>query len=80
MPRDIPNTKEIASFIHCGQCIEEFPWKAPPGISRGEYAVLDVGFTELGLQIWCRRHDCNVAHIDFEGAQHPANQTRPKPE
>jgi hypothetical protein len=30
------------------------------------------------LQIWCKRHESNVAHIDFEGANHPANQTRPR--
>ncbi len=32
-----------------------------------DYTKLDVGFTESGLQVWCRRHDTNVVHIDFEG-------------
>ena len=31
-----------------------------------DYTKLDVGFTESGLQVWCRRHDTNVVHIDFE--------------
>jgi hypothetical protein len=40
------------------------------------YARLEVGFTPIGLQIWCARHDVNVVHIDFEGQQHPANVSR----
>jgi iron complex outermembrane receptor protein len=26
-----------------------------------------IGFTDLGFQIWCIRHDRNVCHINFEG-------------
>ena len=35
--------------------------------SLQEYSKLDVGFTNIGLQVWCRRHEINVCHIDFEG-------------
>lgn len=77
MSRDIPNTNEITTFLHCGLCIEEV--QDMPGISPRDYAELEAGFTKLGLQLWCKRHGCNVVHIDFEGAQHPANQSRLDP-
>lgn len=34
---------------------------------------LRVSFTDVGLQVWCLRHNCNVIHIDFEGRKHPAS-------
>ena len=67
--RTIPATNEISSFIHCGKCLPE----KPDGQSPREWASLEVGFTEIGLQIWCKRHEVNVAHIDFQGQKHPAN-------
>lgn len=72
MPRDIPNTNEIQGFLHCSLCLEE----RPKNISPREYASLEVGFTELGMQVWCKRHECNVLHVDFEGRKHPANGER----
>ena len=42
------------------------------GMSPREYASLEVGFTKEGLQIWCKRHEVNVMHIDFQGQRHPA--------
>lgn len=38
-----------------------------------EYMRLDVGFSNIGLQVWCRRHDANVVHIDFEGRELPTD-------
>lgn len=35
--------------------------------SLQSFPQLDVGFTDIGLQVWCRRHDGNVARIDFDG-------------
>ena len=75
----IPNTNKITSFVHCRQCIEEFQAGAGGNEAPRDYAELEIGFTALGLQVWCKRHKCNVMHIDFEGAQHPANESRPKP-
>jgi hypothetical protein len=66
---DIPSTRSIGAFIHCGQCLTE----RPADISPRDYGRLEIGFTKLGIQVWCRRHECNVAHIDFQGAKHPAN-------
>ena len=74
----IPNTKQIAMFIHCGMCVKEFKDKDPAtrGQSPQSYSRLSIGYTKLGFQVWCNRHDVNVMHIDFEGQQHPANTTR----
>ena len=69
MSAPAPATNEIVTFFHCSLCIKELP----SGISPRDWAQLEVGWTPHGIQIWCKRHECNVAHIDFEGAQHPAN-------
>ena len=50
----------IVGFMHCGQCM------ADPG------SALDVGWTKEGIQVWCRRCDINVMHMDFQGRKHPA--------
>jgi hypothetical protein len=68
----IPSTNEIHQFLHCELCLKSLP----VGITPREWAVLEIGFTPAGLQIWCRRHDSNVGHIDFQGHQHPANLRR----
>jgi hypothetical protein len=73
-PKRIPNTNEIKMFIHCGLCMKELP----AGQSPREWAQLEVGWTDIGLQIWCKRHECNVGHIDFQGEVHPANTSRKK--
>jgi len=66
--------KEINQYLHCGKCIEEIP----DGLSAQEWQQLEIGYTAKGLQIWCRRHDCNVCNIDFEGQTHPADIEAPK--
>lgn len=65
----IPATNEISSFFHCNKCMTELP----KGMSPREWAELEVGFTELGFQVWCKRHEINVIHMDFEGQKHHAN-------
>lgn len=59
--------KKIVTFFHCLQCLEE----KPSNLSPREFASLDVGLTDIGLQVWCKRHNCNVISIDFEGIRHP---------
>ena len=68
---DISNTNEIEMFIHCAACLSE----KPDNTSPREWASLEVGWTKLGFQVWCKRHDANVMHVDFQGAKHPANIT-----
>lgn len=69
---EVSNDLAIGAYMHCGKCLEELP----SGISPQEWASLSVGWTPLGLQVWCNRHECNVLHVDFEGHQHPADTTR----
>jgi len=71
--RDIPNTRQIEGFLHCRECIAELKRRSEETrqpVSPGQYARLAVGWTPIGLQVWCERHDLNVIHIDFEGIQH----------
>lgn len=65
----IPAALSIRAYCHCRLCLQELP----QGTSPREWAQLEVGLTEIGLQVWCKRHEVNVMHIDFEGQQHPAN-------
>ena len=58
---------EIVDFFHCKRCSENIP----PGMSPSDYQEIEVGQTKIGFQVWCKRHDINVVHIDFEGHKHP---------
>ena len=68
--RPVPNTNEIIQYLHCGQCLIEVAKRQEPIEQR-----LEVGWTKLGIQVWCKRHNMNLLHIDFEEQQHPANTT-----
>lgn len=74
--RPIPNSIGIKSYLHCGHCLLTLP----KGKTPREWAELEVGYTELGLQVWCKRHESNVVHIDFEGRTHRANTTSKRKE
>lgn len=69
-----PNVMSITAFFHCTLCVRD----RPEHLSPQDYSRLDVGSTELGWQVWCRRHNCNVIHISFEGHKHMANTQRSK--
>lgn len=69
---ELTNMDSIEVYFHCGLCLAEKPKDQSPM----EYQRIQCGWTELGLQVWCVRHDCNIIHIDFEGVKHPANSTR----
>lgn len=60
---------DIKSYIHCSKCFKDMP----DGKSPQTWAMLDIGFTDIGIQVWCRRHNSNVMHIDFQGHRHPAD-------
>lgn len=70
--REISNTNEILSHLHCALCLRSMP----PGESPQSWARRDVGFTRQGIQVWCARHNVNIMHMDFQGKKHPANSTR----
>ena len=67
--RKIPITNKIAMFLHCKECLDSLPDNTSPR----EHAAIEAGWTKLGLQLWCKRHDKNILHVDFEGQKHPAN-------
>ena len=67
--RKIPVTKKIKMFLHCKKCLDELPGDQSPR----DYAAIEAGWTKLGLQLWCKRHEKNIIHVDFEGQRHPAN-------
>lgn len=53
--RDVPNL--IQMYTHCRECLRE----KPSGISPKDWAHIEVGMTESGIQVWCLRHDVNIA-------------------
>ena len=59
--------------IVCSRCADDVAEGRAGAISMADYAKLDVGFSAIGLQVWCRRHDANVVHVDFQGHQLPAD-------
>jgi hypothetical protein len=61
----VDEPKRIYSFYHCKQCVEEVRvgWEKGVEESPESYARLSVGLTDIGLQVWCVRHDMNVAHF-----------------
>jgi hypothetical protein len=61
------NKESIQMYMHCGQCLEE---SKKPNV--------ECGWTKWGFQVWCKNHDFNICHVDFEGHKHPADSTRPK--
>jgi hypothetical protein len=59
----------IAEPVVCAKCSDEVADGTAGAVSLREYTALDVGFTARGFQVWCRRHDVNVVHLDFEGGR-----------
>ena len=59
--------------IVCVKCADEFSSGSTDHKSLQLYSNLDVGFTDRGLQIWCRRHKVNVCHLKFEETQTEAD-------
>lgn len=57
----------IKQPVVCQKCFDEFSTGQTDAGSLQHYARLDVGFSDRGLQVWCRRHDLNVVHVDFDG-------------
>jgi len=59
---------EIKLYMHCKKCLEELP----PDFSPNDFQQIEAGWTKQGFQVWCKRHECNIIHMDFEGHKHPA--------
>lgn len=65
----IPATGSIQAYFHCRKCLDE----RPDNMSPIEFSKISVGFTKLGIQVWCDRHMCNIFHMDLQGHKYPAN-------
>ena len=63
----------IEQNIICSKCETEFSLGSTDSRSLQDYSRLDIGFTSIGVQVWCRRHDANVVHIDFAGQKPTAD-------
>ena len=63
----------IEQNIICSKCESEFLLGSTDSRSLQDYSRLDIGFTSIGVQVWCRRHDANVVHIDFAGQKPTAD-------
>ncbi len=75
LPDTLTSENAIGMYMHCGKCVEELKDKtfdSDSAESPRSYARYEFGYTKVGIQVWCVRHDCNVVHIDFEGQKHPA--------
>ncbi len=66
----IPDTNEIKSFIHCKECLDSLSEE------ESYHQWIEIGFTEIGIQVWCRLHNINIVHIDFEGQKHQSQQNK----
>lgn len=59
-----PVLNEMESIIYCQRCHREHKAGRAGEQSPAEYARTQVGLRGDGaLQVWCVRHDCNVAVI-----------------
>lgn len=55
----------IKAFWHCGKCLKE----KPNNVSPHEYCSIEAGWTLKGFQVWCKRHDVNIASFDLMGCK-----------
>ena len=56
----------IYRFIHCALCIKEMP----NTLSPREWINVEVGIIKNGdIQVWCIRHEKNIAIFDMETSQ-----------
>ena len=64
---------KINKPVVCTKCSDEFVGGSTDAKSLQEYTKVDVGFTDRGFQIWCRRHELNICHFNFEGLEPEAD-------
>ena len=63
----------IKEPVVCETCFKEYQNLQNPDITLRDYVKVDVGFTQIGIQVWCQRHEKNICHIDFRGNRPPAD-------
>ena len=55
------NMNEITTYFHCQKCVDG---GMNPQSFR-ESTNVSVGFSEIGIQVWCERHQEEVLHLNF---------------
>jgi hypothetical protein len=51
------------TFLHCVKCMKELPdGSSPKAFARQQLAITSEGH----FQLWCVRHDCNIALIEIK--------------
>ena len=58
---EMKGSERIKSYFHCEKCMNE----KPDGVSPREYGNYEVGLTDYGLEVWCKRHDELVTYINL---------------
>lgn len=72
--RALTGVKRITLFLNCSRCGQEMP----EGEVFANFAQLEIGITPTSLQIWCQRHDSEVASFTPDQlADFIANPTPP---
>jgi hypothetical protein len=59
---------EIENAWTCSRCADE----RPEGVTMRDFSRIEAGTTRRGFQVWCIRHECTIAYIDFRGNSVPA--------
>jgi hypothetical protein len=55
---------KITHLFCCRLCIAEVPLDIP----LKQYQSVEMGMTEKGFQLWCKRHACNIVNIELNGS------------
>jgi hypothetical protein len=55
----MPDSPAIRFYAHCRNCAPQKPRKQ----SMSEWARIDCGLTDSGIQVWCKRCAMEVAHF-----------------
>ena len=66
---------QIKMFFHCATCLPN----KPDGVSPAEWSSLQAGWTDIGMEIWCKRCNKSVAHFTLAGTAAVITQFVPPP-
>ena len=58
---EMEGSNRVKKYWHCEKCMYE----KPDGVSPREYGNYEIGMTDYGLEIWCKRHDVRVTHMNL---------------
>ena len=59
------NDNHIMQYFHCKMCLDDIP----ENVSPQDYSHIEAGFTDIGFQVRCIRHNVNIVHLDLQGAK-----------